>query len=233
MISGSVIRDCKPGHKMQSSHAPTATMQLEHKPQLATTSDTVFLKNITYGFEKGTMAEGNVCRSINTICERTALTRNLTHDVPHMQTANKAALSRALGAAFLSHQVQQLEKTAFTAPSSNRREYGGRDRARDRDRGTSPTNEVMRGRGGRRGGGRGRGGRQNGDVHAESERSDVDEKDKGDKKQKDADVVVVDASVLVNALGQLKAWCRKDREEIVVVPLEGEFSSLKMLTTIF
>ena len=64
--------------------------------------------------------------------------------------------------------------------------------------------------------------RVSGDALAESEKSDVDERDKGEKPKKDADVVVVDASLLVHALGQLKAWCRKDREEIVVVPLEGE-----------
>ena len=145
------------------------------------------------------------------------------HNVPHTQAANKDALSRALGAAFLSHQVQQLEKSV----GGNRREF-----TRDKDRGASPTNELMRGGGGgrgsgRRGGGPGAGGRRrglrvSGDALAESEKSDVDERDKGEKPKKDADVVVVDASLLVHALGQLKAWCRKDREEIVVVPLEGE-----------
>jgi len=42
-----------------------------------------------------------------------------------------------------------------------------------------------------------------------------------DKEDKDADVVVVDASVLVHALYQVKKWCRDGREEIVIVPLEG------------
>ena len=44
---------------------------------------------------------------------------------------------------------------------------------------------------------------------------------KGGVKEKDADVIVVDASVLVNALGQLKKWCRDGQEEIIIVPLEG------------
>ena len=38
---------------------------------------------------------------------------------------------------------------------------------------------------------------------------------------KEADVIVVDASVLVNALGQVKKWCRDGQEEIIIVPLEG------------
>lgn len=103
----------------------------------------------------------------------------------------------------------------------------------------SPTRELTRGGGrgghvGRRGGyaagagPRSRNTRGSTDAHAitESEKSDVDERerDKGDLTgtPKDADVVVVDASLLVHALGQLKAWCKKGRKEIVVVPLEGE-----------
>jgi hypothetical protein len=42
-----------------------------------------------------------------------------------------------------------------------------------------------------------------------------------EKAEKDADVVVVDASVLVHALYQVKKWCREGRQEIVIVPLEG------------
>jgi hypothetical protein len=38
---------------------------------------------------------------------------------------------------------------------------------------------------------------------------------------KEADVIIVDASVLVNALGQVKKWCRDGQEEIIIVPLEG------------
>lgn len=40
---------------------------------------------------------------------------------------------------------------------------------------------------------------------------------------KDADVVVVDASVLVHALGRVKKWCREGRGEVIIVPLEGKF----------
>lgn len=45
------------------------------------------------------------------------------------------------------------------------------------------------------------------------------------RKEKDADVVVLDASVLINGLWQVKKWCREGRDEIVVVPLEGVSSS--------
>jgi len=45
------------------------------------------------------------------------------------------------------------------------------------------------------------------------------EESRGDK---DADIVVVDASVLVHALHQVKKWCRDGRDEIIIVPLEGK-----------
>ena len=170
------------------------------------------------------MAEYNVSTIHPILLQQETLSNyygSLDQIVPQ-QSANKDALSRALGAVYLSHKVQQLEKTV----NGSRREYG-----RDRDRGTSPTKELNRssvnGRGPTRRGGPGnnakaRTQRGSGDMHIESEKSDADEKHKIEKHVKDADVVVVDASVLVHALGQLKAWCRKDRKEIVLVPLEGK-----------
>jgi len=44
---------------------------------------------------------------------------------------------------------------------------------------------------------------------------------KGGARDKDADVVIVDASVLVNALGHLKRWCRDGQEEIIIAHIEG------------
>lgn len=41
--------------------------------------------------------------------------------------------------------------------------------------------------------------------------------------EKDADVVVVDASVLVHALSQLKKWCKDGRPEVILIPLEGVY----------
>ena len=46
-----------------------------------------------------------------------------------------------------------------------------------------------------------------------------------ERNEKDADIVVVDASVLIHALGQVKKWCREGREEIIIAPLEGTRSS--------
>ena len=55
----------------------------------------------------------------------------------------------------------------------------------------------------------------------------VDERRKreGTSDGKDADIVVVDASVLVHAISQVKKWCREGRQEIVIVPLEGASAS--------
>lgn len=143
-------------------------------------------------------------------------------------------MSKALGAAFLNHRVEQLEQTVKTAPAP-----GGADR-RERDRRPSPVDSGARGRGGaRRGGnaasaggghlirprsgaGRPRSGEVDGRPSKEQERgSDGEERARG-VETKDADIVIVDASVLVHALGQLKVWCRHKREEIIVIPLEGE-----------
>lgn len=36
-----------------------------------------------------------------------------------------------------------------------------------------------------------------------------------------ASVIVLDASVLVYGLGQVRRWCKDERKEILIVPLEG------------
>lgn len=134
-------------------------------------------------------------------------------------------MSRALGAAFLSHQVEQLEKTvgreSRSTASNNWRERNG---------------QSAGGRGGKRGGaphpqghhaGRkkerkdGREGKEAGKFREQSEAHGSVELDK------DADVVVVDASVLVHALGQLKKWCKEGRQEVILIPLEGDYNSVR------
>lgn len=50
------------------------------------------------------------------------------------------------------------------------------------------------------------------------------------KAEKDGDVIVVDASVLVHALYQVRKWCREGREEIIIVPLEGIYWGIKFST---
>lgn len=146
-------------------------------------------------------------------------------------------MSRRLGAAFLNHQVEQLEKSV----NSN----NWRDRRRDVEQwnssapaadgagvGTSPPKIK---------GGRGAGARKVADAEDKDEPGKatspaahqdtmvstraVDEKFRPKVKEKDADIVVVDASVLVHALYQVKKWCREGREETVVIPLEGPYST--------
>ena len=118
--------------------------------------------------------------------------------------ATKLAMSRALGAAFLNHQVEQLEKTVTNDRSGN-----WRDR-RQQDHNSQPTRGIIQKR-----------------TPAGKPLSPGRKR----AEDKDADVIVVDASVLVHALNQVKTWCRSDRKELIVVPLEGAFSPLYIYPT--
>lgn len=141
-------------------------------------------------------------------------------------------MSRALGAAFLTHQVEQLEKSVSAAPPrpspSRNNNSNNNNNWRDRQRSHPPQSTDSK-----------RGQLPIGGIritttthahqhqHQQKERSGA-AKNRGveDKKTsaKEADVIVVDASVLVNALGQIKKWCRDGQEEIIIVPLEGTVS---------
>ncbi|KAK0201176.1 hypothetical protein DFS33DRAFT_1387114 [Desarmillaria ectypa] len=141
-------------------------------------------------------------------------------------TANKVAMSRALGAAFLNHQVEQLEKTVVSnGPASG----NWRDRKQTSPRLATPPHK----RGASSPNGKANNRRRGGDVPPK-------ERDAGprgsrnldsvppkrrfvgeEKHEKDADIIIVDASVLVHALDNLKKWCRNGREEVVIVPLEA------------
>jgi hypothetical protein len=142
---------------------------------------------------------------------------------------SKLAMSRALGAAFLSHQVEQLERSASSpAPAGAWRRDIGRGGAaprgvNDRQRpmtngagpGGSPPKMLLRRKD------------PGADSNAAAAQGDVRLKrrfNEGPIRGKDADVIVLDASVLVHCFGQVKAWCRDGREEILVVPLEGTLS---------
>ena len=144
-----------------------------------------------------------------------------------------------MGAAFLSHQVEQLEKsvnnrTPGTANWRDRRvphsDQGGRNSS---EKHHNPSGALSSRR-----------------VSGSPPKQRIDDrplKVSSDKKQKrgqntkDADVIILDASVLIHALGQLKKWSRDGREEIIIVPLEGEwqtcllfpkFDSLSVLNTL-
>ena len=128
-------------------------------------------------------------------------------------------MSRALGAAFLNHQVEQLEKSVSNGAASG----NWRDR-----RFTQPNNGHSPGSGGKRApvspkaiNNR----KKVSDVQTVSPTRAGDGRRKsGDDSDKDADVIIIDASVLVHSLDKLKKWSRNGREEVVIVPLEGECS---------
>ncbi|KAJ7602448.1 hypothetical protein DFH06DRAFT_1115699 [Mycena polygramma] len=125
--------------------------------------------------------------------------------------ADKKAMSRALGAAFLNHQVEQLEKSAASGnwrsrapnPQSSKRVQQSGNNGNIATTGKPAPRKKTAGvliipR----------------DTPPASVRRSMED-------DKDADVVVVDASVLVHALHQVKKWCRDGRQEVVIVPLEA------------
>ncbi|GJE95272.1 hypothetical protein PsYK624_114550 [Phanerochaete sordida] len=125
---------------------------------------------------------------------------------PAMLSANKLAMSKALGAAFLNHQVEQLEKTVSA------KEHGGwRDR---KFNGPQAPNNRRPAPGA---GGGPKVARRGDEVSGQDERR----KREGTAADKDADIVVLDASVLVHGISQVKKWCREGRPEVVIVPLEA------------
>ncbi|KAI0247530.1 hypothetical protein BJV78DRAFT_908874 [Lactifluus subvellereus] len=143
--------------------------------------------------------------------------------------ANKLALSRALGAAFLTHQVEQLEKSVSAPPprpSPSRSYNSSNNNWRDRQRPHPPPSTDSK-----------RGQLPIGGIkittsaapphHQQKERPAAAARKRGGEDPrktpsvKEADVIIVDASVLVNALGQVKRWCRDGQEEVLIVPLEA------------
>jgi len=121
-------------------------------------------------------------------------------------------MSRALGAAFLNHQVEQLEKSvSATGPTQNWRQPRNSP-ARNIVDSNRNTSQIHKPRGAPAGISIAK---KNDFKGLESER----QKETA-KVEKDADVVVVDASVLVHGIGQLKKWCRDGRQEVVIIPLE-------------
>jgi hypothetical protein len=131
----------------------------------------------------------------------------------------KMAMSRALGAAFLNHQVEQLEKSV----SSNGPTSGNwRDRkhpatgSAKRDSSFSPVKMAPKTNLKGKERDRDRAFDRNNATSPTMNRTSAE-----DKREKDADIIVVDASVLIHALYQVKKWCRDGRQEILIVPLEG------------
>lgn len=114
---------------------------------------------------------------------------------------NKVAMSKALGQAFLSHQVRQLEAGASKRGRHGRR--GGTpmhvdDRARNILSKSVPNDSVIATI-----------------AVQDTRRTSPPVANKR---------IVVDASVLVHALDQVRKWCLGDNAGQLVVPLEGMHS---------
>lgn len=119
-------------------------------------------------------------------------------------------MSRALGAAFLNHQVEQLEKSVSSNPSAGNW----------RDRRFTPTIPVHS-TPAKRVADMSPGKPANIRKKAGEARPRIN--DRIVDTVKDADVIVVDASVLIHGLDSIKTWGKRGREEIIIVPLEGLF----------
>ncbi|KAJ3767381.1 hypothetical protein FB446DRAFT_333080 [Lentinula raphanica] len=133
----------------------------------------------------------------------------------------KIAMSRALGAAFLNHQVEQLEKSIGNPHGSSSGNW--RERASKYGSGnTNSPHQTIPKRSNRA-----VTPKRDGDLQSLFKDRDSPKSDQGNKRrshepqEKDADVVIVDASVLIHALNHLKKWCKHGREEVVIVPLEA------------
>ena len=141
------------------------------------------------------------------------------------------AMSKALGVAFLNHKVEQLEKSVGTNTASpNWRDKdrerrggagGGRGRGRGGDAGnSSAANRSPQPQRGQATWKKGPGGR--GELMDQEPGMGFNRRRSSEEKiEKDGDVIVVDSSVLVHALYQVKKWCKEGREEVLIVPLEG------------
>lgn len=135
------------------------------------------------------------------------------------QTAidSKLAMSKALGAAFLNHQVEQLEKSVAgrTAPSKGYRKDNREYVPRSPSKASNPSKKVYSGSDRSR-----RPPRDSGESEPRTSNEKSPRRRSGEN-DKDADVVIVDASVLIHGIHHVKRWCREGRQETIIVPLEG------------
>jgi len=128
-----------------------------------------------------------------------------------------------LGAAFLSHQVEQLEKSVNnrTPGTANWRDR----RVPHSDQGGMSSSEKHHNPSGALSSRRVSGSPPKQRIDDRPLKVPSDRKQKRGQDTRDADIIVLDASVLIHALGQLKKWSRDGREEIIIIPLEGEWQA--------
>ncbi|KAF8603398.1 hypothetical protein BDV93DRAFT_606950 [Ceratobasidium sp. AG-I] len=142
---------------------------------------------------------------------------------------NRTSMSRALGAAFLSHQVAELERNApgnhRSKPSRGRGGRGGGARRSNRDQDYDPDFDRARARADfgissptDEGSWRRR--PQSSDDTASESASPPRAIHGHVRSAPQPDVIVVDGSVLIHALGAVQRWCRNGRTQ-VVIPLEA------------
>ena len=108
----------------------------------------------------------------------------------------KLAMSKALGQAFLSHQVTRLEEDA-----------GGRGRNSNR-RGSSRAHSDINNRA------------RNTVPKRNMTNTAIDDQS-AQPISKPPSKVVLDASVLIHALDQVRKWCTAENEIKIIIPLEG------------
>ncbi|KAJ1303920.1 hypothetical protein OPQ81_008331 [Rhizoctonia solani] len=142
---------------------------------------------------------------------------------------NRTSMSRALGAAFLSHQVAELERNAGNQRNRTSRGRGGRARRSDREREDyDPDFDRARTKA--------TFGINNTPAEEDSWRRRPQSSDDTASESASpprpriplahhrntppADVIVVDGSVLIYALGAIQRWCH-DGQTQVVIPLEA------------
>lgn len=143
---------------------------------------------------------------------------------------NRTSMSRALGAAFLSHQVAELERNATgnhrSKPARGRGGRAGGARRSDRDQEYDPDFDRARTRADfginpkptEEGSWRRR--PQSSDDTASESTSPPRAIHGHVRSAPLPDVIVVDGSVLIHALGAVQRWCRNNRTE-VIIPLEA------------
>lgn len=121
---------------------------------------------------------------------------NADSDPSHEIFSQRERLSKAMGAAFLSHQVEQLERSVDSlAFSRDARLYNNTDRSNGRQhKHNSRTSRSS----------------------ATSAQNPTQARPAGAKERR-----VIDASALVHALPVIKRWVRQDTYQLIV-PLQGE-----------
>jgi hypothetical protein len=110
---------------------------------------------------------------------------------------DKIAMSKALGQAFLSHQVRRLEEDA-----------GGRGRHSNRRGNSRPHPDINN--------------KHSRNITAKRSVVNATNNDEdGVPVSKPPSRIVLDTSVLVHALDQVKKWCSANNEMKIIIPLEG------------